>query len=307
MTLRDIQKKFASGALSKAEYINAMYEVHSLLFQYADFLNSTDISAINISDNSVVMTYRNSDIRFICIENDKRLAPLDAINFGSYERDELAMQLRLIENNFSVFDIGANLGWFALHVAKYNRTVKVFSFEPIPNTFKFLNENIKRNSLGNINTFNFGFSDKTGEVSFFYDAELSVNASLTNVSENRSISEIKCRVTTLDEFSAQENMSIDFIKCDVEGAELLAFKGGIQSIRKNLPVIYCEMLRKWTARFNYHPNDIIDFFGSFGYGCFIIKDNKLEKFFRVNESTAETNYFFLHAEKHKEKIKSLSV
>lgn len=55
------------------------------------------------------------------------------------------------------------------------------------------------------------------------------------------------------------------------------------------------MLRKWSAKFGYHPNDIIDLFASVGYKCFVIKEDKLRKFARVDEETVGTNYFFLHS------------
>jgi hypothetical protein len=59
------------------------------------------------------------------------------------------------------------------------------------------------------------------------------------------------------------------------------------------------MLRKWSAKFNYHPNDIIQFFKQINYGSYVISNKtKLREFEMVNDDTVETNYFFLHNEKH---------
>ena len=66
------------------------------------------------------------------------------------------------------------------------------------------------------------------------------------------------------------------------------------------------MLRKWSAKFGYHPNDIINFMKEIGYQCYTITDNyKLRKIEEVTEKTVETNYFFLHKEKHTEIIEQL--
>ena len=46
---------------------------------------------------------------------------------------------------------------------------------------------------------------------------------------------------TLDEFVKGKKTKVDFIKCDVEGAELLVFTGGIKSIEKYKPIIFAEM------------------------------------------------------------------
>lgn len=307
MNLANIKLSHQQKEIDKWQYIDAMYEKHALLFEYSNFIKKTNISSIELVDDKVIMTFRDSGVKFICIENDKRLAPLDTLNFGSYEIDELHMQLNLMDDGMNVFDIGANLGWYALHVAKSKPLCKVFSFEPVPSTFKYLNDNVALNTLPNIRTFNFGFSDSEGEFSFYFDPQLSVNASLTNVSGNENIKEVICKVKTLDTFAPIENKPVDFIKCDVEGAELLAFKGGVEAISKHLPIVFTEMLRKWTAKFNYHPNDIINLFTEMGYECFVIVDNKLKKFVHVDEYTNDTNYIFLHSQKHSNKISNFLI
>lgn len=302
MSLQRVKQQFAEMRLDKWTYIDAMYDIHSILFDYADFIQATNISKVEIKDSKVVMTFRDSGIQFICTRSDKRLAPFDTLNFGAYETEELFMQLQLIEPGFKVFDIGGNYGWYALHVAKHFPDAVIYSFEPIPSTYQHLNENIELNKISNIQTFNFGLSDQKGNFKFYFDPALSVNASLTNVSGNANIEEITCEVRTLDDFCNTKKVEIDFIKCDVEGAELLALKGGLDSIKKHRPIIFAEMLRKWTAKFNYHPNDIIRLLVDLNYKCFTLQEKKLQPFESVDEHTTNTNYFFLHEEKHAQKI-----
>jgi hypothetical protein len=105
-------------------------------------------------------------------------------------------------------------------------------------------------------------------------------------------------VRTIDEFSAEKGLKVDFIKCDVEGAELFVFQGGVKTISRDKPVIFTEMVRKWSAKFNYHPNQIIELLRGIGYRCFRAEGNALVEFPVMDENTAETNFFFLHALKH---------
>ncbi len=100
---------------------------------------------------------------------------------------------------------------------------------------------------------------------------------------------------------------VDFIKCDVEGAELNVFRGGLKSIAKHKPIIFTEMLRKWSARYGYHPNAIIDLFHSNGYRCFVINQKMLSKVTKIDDDTVETNFFFLHKDKHASLIAANSV
>jgi FkbM family methyltransferase len=302
MKLTDINRKFLNGEIDKWQYIDEMYVVHQTLFDYSRFLKNSNISEIIINDNQVIFTFRDSGIKFLCSPDDKRLAPFDTLNFGSYEMEEFVMQNNLIDEHFNVFDIGANYGWYALYVAKYKQKCSIYSFEPIPLTFQFLNANIELNNFKNIQTFNFGFSEKKGTFDLFYDPTLSVNASLADLTGSKEVKKVSCKIEKLDDFIYDSKFKVDFIKCDVEGAELFVYKGGVETIRTHLPIIFTEMLRKWTAKFNYAPNDIIEFLNSLGYLCFVLSNGSLKELHHVDENTKETNYYFLHSEKHKEKI-----
>jgi hypothetical protein len=87
---------------------------------------------------------------------------------------------------------------------------------------------------------------------------------------------------------------------------LLVFKGAIETIKRDKPIVFSEMLRKWTSKFNYHPNDIINHFKLLDYQAFSLYGEHLKPFNLVTEETTETNYFFLHQEAHQDKIKKFS-
>ncbi len=301
MNLEAIQIKYSKGELSKSEYIDAMYECHRILFNYSTFITKTNLSSIEIFDNKVIATFRDSSIRFICIPGDKRLVPIDTLNFSNYELEELQMQYKLIKPYDTIIDIGANLGWYSMHIAKQYPQCRVFAFEPIPDTYNFLNKNLKINKIENVYTHLKGLSSEPGTLKMFYDPLLSVNASLQNLTNNDSINTINCEIDTLDNFSEINKIeNIHFIKCDIEGAELFALKGATNVLRNSKPIIFCEMLRKWSKKFNYHPNDIINFMANLDYTCYIIIHNKLQIISEINDETTATNFIFLHNINHKQ-------
>ncbi|SDF28331.1 FkbM family methyltransferase [Sporomusa acidovorans] len=304
--LKDILNDYKQEIITKADYIDTMHEKHQLLFEYQSFIKGTDIGEITISDSSIFMKTKNKNIKMLCDRYDKRITPIEILNFGSYEQECLDMMLRLIKTNSTIFDIGANVGWYSMNFVKQIVGVKVYAFEPMPKTFDYLTHNIKINNLSNISKYNIGLSNEEKEVIFYYDIEGSGNSSMANLSGKRHIKEIRCKVTTIDQFTKKENIGVDFIKCDVEGAELFVFTGGEETLKQYKPIIFTEMLRKWSAKFHYHPNEIINLLKNIGYRCFVVKEKHLEEFYSMDENTVETNFFFLHDDKHREDIAFLS-
>ncbi len=303
VNLREVKEDFIQNKIAKPDYIKKMYEIHSRLFEYAEFINNTDISKVEILENQVIMTTKEDSIKLICPKEDTRSAPLEILNFNQYEAKELYWITHLIKKNFATsynfFDIGANIGFYSLKIAKKFPKSKVYAFEPISNTYNILNRNIQINSLHNIELFNFGFSNISKEAMFYYSNEESASASLANITDRENVKRIPAKLKTIDEFIEEKTISIDFIKCDVEGAEFFVFQGGLKTLKRDKPIIFSEMLRKWAAKFNYSPNKIIETLREIGYECYRILDKELVKFTQMTEETVETNFFFLDPKKHK--------
>jgi len=309
MNLFEIKKQYEDGLFSKKEYIEKMHERHSILFEYADYLRkiNTGIKKIEISGAEVIITTNLNNIRMICDPHDNRIVPIEMLNFGPYEEDVYKIIGKLVGPDLVIFDIGANYGWYSLVFSKMHPNMQIYAFEPIPATFNYLKKNIILNNCESIKIFNNGLSNETGTIDFYFYPELSGNASLANVSGRKDVQIIPCSVKKLDEFVEENNVHPDFIKCDVEGAEFLVFQGGYETIKKYRPMIFSEMLRKWSAKFNYHPNRIINFLKDLGYRCFIPHNGQMKEFFEMDENTGETNFFFLHKEEHHGQLQKLLV
>jgi len=306
MIISEIEKNYLDSNIEKADYISKMYSTHDILFQYSDFIGTRDIQKIEITAKSVIMTSRELGIKMICNRYDERIAPIEILNFKNYEKNDSDMIFRLVQDGDTVFDIGGNIGWYAIGLSKVKNNLDVHSFEPIPKTYENLIANVKLNG-SDVNIYNFGLSDKKQELTFYFHKEGSVNASSALMNEDRDNIEITCQVDTLDNFFQMKKLKkLDFIKCDVEGAELLVFKGGLETIKQYKPIIFAELLRKWSAKFNYHPNEVIKLFKELGYGCYFVVDDNLRELKQMTDETIETNFFFLHKEKHSEQLKELT-
>lgn len=304
--LKTLKLRYKKGIISKPDFIIQMNDIHKVLFDYSEFIKGTDIAKIEISNDYVIMTSRISSVKIICNKGDRRIAPFEILNFDYFEKNDFPMLINLVSDNMLFFDIGANIGWVSLNIAKLKKGVRIYAFEPIPQTFEALKKNIKINQVSNIKTYKFGFSDENKKATLYFNPKDSTTASAANLSQNEKVEKVQCRLIKMDDFTNKNHLKVDFIKCDIEGAEIFALKGGIETINKYKPIIFSEMLRKWSKKFNYSPNEIIKLLKDIGYKCFVVRNKRLVEFYKMDEKTLETNFFFLHREKHKKKIKKFS-
>ena len=303
--LAEIEKQYKSGRFSKKAYINLLHKRHLALWEYLDFIKNKNIASIEINQNRIVLKTKD-DIRLICDSLDRRHMFMEILNFGNYEPAELQMIKHFLKKDSVVLDIGANIGWYAINLSKSVPEGRIIAFEPIPKTYDYLVKNIALNKLGNIKTYNIGLSEKAGYFNFYYNRKYTGATSLVNLINEHDVSLIRCRVEKLDNFLKKSKIrQVDFIKCDVEGAEKLVVEGGLESIKKNKPIIFIELLRKWSAKFNYHPNSIITMLKEVGYGCYVINKTKLRKIKEITETTPHTNFCFLHVNKHSKLLSRL--
>ncbi len=311
MSIKETKEKYAKGVINKGQFIDAMYQYHNILFEYANELKNTEIEKIELTDGKILLTSRKTadhagGLQFIVDIQDKRNVPLETFNFNYYEREDSEMIFKMITPDSHVFDIGANIGWYTIHISDMLKGGSIHCFEPIPATYKKLTDNINLNNIKSITTNNIALSEKKQILTFYFDPNQSGSSSSKNITENENIEKLELNSITLDDYMAQNKISkIDFIKCDVEGAELFVFQGATETLKKHTPIVFTELLRKWAAKFGYHPNEIMQIFHAMDYQAFYTKNEKLNLIELVDENTVNTNFFFLHKEKHKQLISEL--
>lgn len=309
MTINDERTELFESGKTSTEIASLLYnKYYSLLFKLRQDLKNTNTKQIIVEFDSIKVVTKD-DITISIPENDIGVIGQTLIlpKCEDLEHEFILKILDEIEkekNKFIFFDIGANVGIYSLLLNKKYKNCEVHAFEPGLSTFKELSNNIKLNSSKNIVANNIGLSNEKGEKEFYFCDNLITASSLSDTVKGVKKTKIICKFDTLDNY-CKNMIHPDFIKCDVEGAELLVLKGGINVLRDSKPVLMIELLRKWAKCFNYHPNDAINFLKELGYQCFVASKSGLKPFYSVDENTVETNYFFLHKDKHNELINTL--
>jgi FkbM family methyltransferase len=205
-----------------------------------------------------------------------------------------------------ILDVGANIGWYAVRFARRMPHAHVHAFEPVPTTHAYLRRNIEINGVGaQVSPHPLGLSETSGTMEFFVSPTNGTNASLLNVANASDARSVSAQVSTLDAWAAEHAVVPDFIKCDVEGAELLVFRGARQTLARHRPAVFAELLRKWSRPFGYHPNDMLRYFAELGYQCFAVGAQGVHRITEVTEETVETNFAFLHPQAHADAMAAL--
>jgi FkbM family methyltransferase len=239
--LVEIEKRYRAGRIGKKAYINLVHKLHLALWEYLDFIKNKNISDIEIDQNRITLRTK-SGIRLICDPLDKRHIAMEILNFGDHEPAELQMIRRFLKKDSIVLDIGANIGWYAINLSKSVPQGRIIAFEPIPKTYEYLTKNTALNNLHNIKAYNIGLSSKAGYFNFYYNQNYAGATSLASVAKQDNMSIVKCKVEKLDGFLKKVKIrEIDFIKCDVEGAEKFLIQGGKQAFNEKRPIFLMEL------------------------------------------------------------------
>lgn len=303
-SLAELQAAHRAGRLSKADFIQQACVLHQALWAYRDLFSEEGVRELRITPRGVQFLMQEEAVWVEAPAGEARVAPLETLNFGgAYEAAESRAMNLLAAGARCILDVGANLGIHALRLAVREPQATVHAFEPLPQSFEFLSRNIALNGLGDrVRAHGFGLSRANGSFEFHIAPENGTNASLLNVAARPDAKRVVGLAMTLDDWAANTGAAPDYLKVDVEGAELWVFEGGAKTLARHRPRVFTELLRKWSAPFGYHPNDVLRFFAALGYGCWAVSDGGVRELAEVRDDTPETNYAFLHREAHRETV-----
>jgi len=146
----------------------------------------------------------------------------------------------------TIFDIGAYIGLSTIYFKDIYPNANIICFEPNPNVFPLLEENILKNDINNVTLHNIAVGKRDGYKDLFIDKSGKGAFSTASFSKDawngkQKSKSIRIKVERLSKYI---NNTIDLIKMDIEGEE----KNVLEELKESRKLEYIK-----NMLIEYHP------------------------------------------------------
>ena len=155
---------------------------------------------------------------------------------GTYEPEGTAVFQEQVKEGQVVYDIGAHVGYYTvLGSMAVGPQGRVIAFEPFPFNLRQLRRHIRLNRCDNVTVVEKCVGDRSGRVRF-------APGSGTGTGRVAPDGPLEFDMLTLDEAVAEDAFAPpDFMRIDVEGAELSVLEGAREVIARSRPAILLSL------------------------------------------------------------------
>lgn len=212
--------------------------------------------------------------------------------------------VKLAKKSKVFFDIGANIGYYSLVAKKFNPSIAVHGFEPLPSANKYFKINADLNHFNDIQVHEVALTNFKGTARFYSnlnprfpnekDHLFGDNSLNTEATGNISKIEFDVKTDTLDNFvkdHLKTGEKIDLIKLDTEGTENLVMEGATDVLKNHRPIIMCEVIKGFIER------EIETILSKNNYLYFEVNEKGLKEVKVLEVPSGKLDYFFVPSEK----------
>lgn len=216
---------------------------------------------------------------------------------GTFEPDESAFVRQNVKPGDIAIDVGANFGWFTLMLSQIvganGAQGQVHAFEPVKETTELLSRNAQLNNAANIHISPAALDaqDATRDL-YLPDIAVSGSFALHHYNENYQVQKVP--TMTLDTYVRLHNLPrVDFIKADIEGAELNMLKGASETLKRFAPILMLEVQATSTRLFGHEPQAVHEFLNDHGYQGHVLEaGGKIRSLQNVTAPDTAYNFVF---------------
>lgn len=177
--------------------------------------------------------------------------------YGQYSEREAEAFRRLLKPGMTALDVGANIGYFTVTMAKLvGAQGRVYAFEPQRLLHRLLCANLAINGCANAVCCLAAVGRASG-VATMARPNYQESANFGGVEMGGG--EIETEVVAIDDLGLA---ACDFLKVDVEGMEKQVLEGAVRTIARFQPLLWVENDRIASAR------ELVEFIESLGYEAY---------------------------------------
>ena len=174
--------------------------------------------------------------------------PVAHAHAGSLPRGTLEIPVqealrRLLGEGDVFYDVGANIGFFALIAARLvGPAGRVYAFEPVAESAEAIRANAELNGFENVTALEKAVGAATGHERLLVVEDLSWSRLERGQQHSRAVATVEVEVVALDELVERgELRPPTLVKIDVEGAELSVIEGMRRTLERHRPAVICEL------------------------------------------------------------------
>ena len=171
-----------------------------------------------------------------------------------------------------LLDVGAHIGFFSMKGAlKVGKSGRVVAFEPNPETLKTLRENVRVNDFQNVVVVPVACTDREQTLTLFASPIMNSGASSlardnADITFEQAPHEYTVRGRPIDDVVRELKLTrVDAIKMDIEGAEVIALRGAMETLKRFHPKIVVEVVEKQLAAMNTSKDELFSLLKEAGY------------------------------------------
>ena len=187
----------------------------------------------------------------------------------SYEAADLREAMNLVKPGDVCVDVGANIGVYALNLARaVGDRGRTIAFEPLRRNALALSLAAELNGFCNLSVETTVVSNRTGNEVIAIGPVGSSALTWFREPADAEPNEKMYLTVRLDDYCEANGITkVDFIKIDVEGAELEVLQGAEKLLQspQGPRVILLEFHPECLARFDCEALDVVQYLGGFGY------------------------------------------
>ncbi|MBI2867364.1 MAG: FkbM family methyltransferase [Chloroflexi bacterium] len=147
------------------------------------------------------------------------------------------MVQRFVRPGMTVYDVGAQAGYYTIIFSRLVEEGHVYAFEPFPENVRYALRHVRLNNLHNVHVVQAALAARTGLAGFTMDRGPTQNA-MTDIGDSRLI----VPTLSLDDAVALHKLSPPhLVKMDVEGQEAGVLQGSRHTIETHSPVLFISL------------------------------------------------------------------
>lgn len=238
--------------------------LHRWVAEGAELASLTDLSTLRFEPDGVWIRDANGALWTHTLGRGGPVMPWDYAHM--HEAAEVALLRDRLRGGGVLIDVGANVGTFAVELARSVPGLRVVAAEPVGATWEALRMNIEKNGVGDrVQPLQIALSDAAGDVVMTADIG-ACNYVVDGRAGTARTGEERVPQTTVDDLVDRLGLAeVTAIKCDVEGFELRVLAGAVRTLERWSPLLLVEIEERWTRRYAYEPSAIFAFLADHGY------------------------------------------